>query len=70
MRLTVTLPADVLRETLRNTGAKSPAEAIRLAVLEYNRQERRQRLLGRLGKSSDFMTQDELRRLRGDEDLR
>jgi len=70
MRLTVTLPADVLQETLRNTGAKNAAEAVRLAVLDYNRYQRRQRLLGRLGKSSDFMTQDELRRLRGDEDQR
>ncbi|HEY5553034.1 MAG TPA: type II toxin-antitoxin system VapB family antitoxin [Opitutaceae bacterium] len=66
MKTTVDLPEDELLEAMKNTGAKTKTEAVSLAVADFNRRHRMAALTRHLGTFKDFMTQDDLRRMRED----
>ena len=67
VKTTVDIPEDELAEAMRHSRARTKKEAVGAAVAEYNRRRRLEALAERLGKSGDFMTAAQLRRLRGDE---
>lgn len=66
MKTTLDIPDDELQEAIRHTGAKTKREAVVIAISEFNRRRRLQKLTERFGKSEDFMTQEELLRMRED----
>ncbi|MEE8278004.1 MAG: type II toxin-antitoxin system VapB family antitoxin [Thermoanaerobaculia bacterium] len=64
MKTTIDIPERELEEAIRHTGAKTKREAVVTALAEFNRRRRLQKLLEKLGKSTTFMTHEELRRMR------
>jgi hypothetical protein len=66
MKTTLDIPDKELEEAIRHTGAKTKREAVVIAISEFNRRRRLQKLVERFGKSEDFMTQEELRQMRED----
>jgi len=67
MKTTIDIPEDVLKEAVRNTGAKTKREAIVTAVERFNRRQRLERLAEQLhGALPDFMTQEDLKVMRED----
>lgn len=64
MKTTIDIPESDLQEALRHTGAKTKREAVVTAIQDFNRRRRVERLVREFGKSSDFLTRDELARLR------
>jgi len=67
MKTTIDIPEDVLKEAVRNTGAKTKREAIVTAVERFNRRQRLERLAEQLhGALPNFMTQEELKVMRED----
>jgi Arc/MetJ family transcription regulator len=64
VKTTVDIPEDELREAIRHTGAKTKREAVVIAVSEFNRRRRLQKLVEKFGTLDGFMTQEELRRMR------
>jgi len=65
MKTTVDIPEKELEEALRHTGAKTKREAVVIALSELNRRRRLQKLVERFGTLDDFMSQEDLRRMRG-----
>jgi Arc/MetJ family transcription regulator len=65
MKITVDLPEDELQEVMRHTGAKTKREALVVALSELNRRRRLKKLIESFG-TLDFMSQEDLRRMRGD----
>lgn len=53
-----------LEEAIRHTGSRTKKEAVVIALTEFNRRRRLQKLADRLGTFEGFMTQEELRRMR------
>jgi Arc/MetJ family transcription regulator len=66
MKTTLDIPEDELREAIRHTGAKTKREAVVIALAEFNRRRRLQKLAEQFGTLDGFMTQEELRRMRED----
>lgn len=64
MKTTIDIPDSELREVMQNTGAKTKREAVLAAIVELNRRHRAKRVLARFGTLENFMTQDDLRRMR------
>jgi Arc/MetJ family transcription regulator len=64
MKTTVDIPEKELQEAIRHTGAKTKREAVAIAVSEFNRRRRLQQLVDKFGTLDEFMTQEELRRMR------
>lgn len=64
MKTTVDIPDDQLEEAIRHTGAKTKREAVVIALAEFNRRRRLQRLAERFGTLEDFMSQEDLRKMR------
>ena len=64
MKTTVDLPEKELAEAMRHTGAKTKTEAVSRAVADFNRRQRLDRLVERLGTCSNVMTKAELARMR------
>ncbi|HYU32675.1 MAG TPA: type II toxin-antitoxin system VapB family antitoxin [Thermoanaerobaculia bacterium] len=64
MKTTVDIPEKELEEALRHTGAKTKREAVVIALSELNRRRRLQKLVERFGTLDDFMSQEDLRRMR------
>jgi Arc/MetJ family transcription regulator len=64
MKTTIDIPEKELREAIRHTGAKTKREAVVVALAEFNRRRRLQKLVQKFGSFEGFMSQDELRRLR------
>jgi Arc/MetJ family transcription regulator len=67
MKTTIDIPEKALREVMRNTGAATKREAVVTAIEEYNRRRRLEQLVKKFGTFTDFMTQDDLARMRNDE---
>ncbi|HEX9942247.1 MAG TPA: type II toxin-antitoxin system VapB family antitoxin [Thermoanaerobaculia bacterium] len=65
MKTTVDIPENELREAMRHTGAKTKREAVVIALSDFNRRRRLQKLAEKFGTLDEFMTQEELRRMRG-----
>lgn len=66
MKTTIDIPEEELAEVIRHTRAKTKREAVLTAIAEFNRRKRLERLVGRAGRSRDFMTQEDLRDMRGE----
>ena len=64
MKTTIDIPEAELREAIQHTGAKTKREAVVIAVSEFNRRRRLQRLVESFGSLDDFMSQEELQRMR------
>jgi Arc/MetJ family transcription regulator len=64
MKTTVDIPEDALQEAMRHTGAKTKRDAVVIALAEFNRRRRLQRLTEKFGTLDGFMTQEELQRMR------
>ena len=63
MKTTIDIPNDELQEAIRLTGAKTKREAVVIALSEFNRRRRLQKLAEKFGTLEGFMTQEELRRM-------
>jgi len=64
MKTTVDIPDEQLEEAIRHTGAKTKREAVVIALTEFNRRRRLQKLVEKFGTLDDFMRQEDLRRMR------
>jgi len=64
MKTTVDLPEEDLKEAMRHSGAKTKTEAVARAVADFNRRQRLAKLADKLGTFKDFMTRDDLRKMR------
>ena len=70
MKTTVDLPEEALAEAMKHSKAKTKTEAVALAVAEFNQRARMAALTKHLGTFKDFMTQDDLKRMREDGKVR
>ncbi len=65
MKTTIDIPEKLLEEAMRFTGAKTKREAVVTAVERFNKLKRLEKLNARVrGQFLDFMSQDELAKLR------
>ena len=64
MKTTVDIPEQELKEAMRHTGAKTKREAVVIAIAELNRRRRLRKLVESFGTLDDFMSQEDLRRMR------
>ena len=67
MKTTIDIPEKALREVMRNTGAATKREAVVTAIEDYNRRKRLAAIVKTFGTMKEFMTQEELQRLRRDQ---
>jgi hypothetical protein len=67
MKTTVDIPDEDLREVVKRTGARTKRDAIVTAVRAFNKRKRLEALNARIrGSFKDFMTHDDLRKMRED----
>ena len=64
MKTTIDIPEKELRDAMRYTGARSKREAVVAALVDFNRRQRLQRLTQQFGTFDEFLTHEELRRMR------
>lgn len=64
MKTTVDIPDQALRDLMHFTKASTKREAIGRAIDDFNRQQRMAALARHAGTFRNFMTQDELARMR------
>lgn len=64
MKTTVDIPEEELLEAMQHTGTTTKREAVVIALSELNRRRRLQKLVKSFGTLDDFMTQEDLRRMR------
>ena len=67
MKTTIDIPEKALKEVMRNTGAATKREAVVTAIEEYNHRRRLEQLVKTFGTFTDFMTQEDLARMRNDQ---
>ena len=58
------IPKDLLEDAMKLTGARTKREAVVTAIADYTRRQRIASLRRHLGTCKNFLTADELRRLR------
>ena len=66
MKTTIDIPEKELEEAMRHTGATTKRAAVVAAIVDFNRRHRLRKLARRFGTLDGFLTQEELRRLRGE----
>jgi Arc/MetJ family transcription regulator len=67
MKTTIDIPDKSLQEAIKHTGAKTKRDAVVTAVEEFNRRHRLEKMAERLhGSCPDFMSQEDLKRMRQD----
>ena len=66
MKTTVDTPEGELLDLMRVTAARTRRDAILRAIREFNRKRKLSEVAKMLGTFTDFMSQDELRRMRED----
>lgn len=67
MKTTIDIPDDLLRESIKHTGAKTKRDAVVTALEEFNRGKRLATLNARIrGSFKNFMTQEDLKHMRED----
>lgn len=67
MKTTIDIPSSELKAVVKNTGAKSRAEAVLVAVKDFNRRRKLAALANRLkGSLPNFMTLEDLKAMRED----
>lgn len=64
MKVTIDIPDKELIDLMRGSGARTKREAILQAIREFNRERKLSEVDKMLGTFIDFMSQDELRRMR------
>ena len=64
MKTTIDIPDEALEAVMRNTGAATKREAVVTAIAEFNRRKEMQELIAQFGTFENFMTQEDLRRMR------
>jgi hypothetical protein len=64
VKTSLDIPEKELKDVLRFTKAKTKRDAIVTAVMEYNRRQRMAALTKHAGRSKNFMTFDELMKMR------
>lgn len=64
MKTTIDIPEIELKEAMKYTGAKTKRAAVLHIIREFNRRRRLARLSDVLGTFSDFMSQDDLKKIR------
>jgi predicted adenine nucleotide alpha hydrolase (AANH) superfamily ATPase len=67
MKTTIDIPRKELEEVIKYTRAKTKKEAIVYVVKDFNKRRRLSELSKVLGTFKEFMTQDELKKIREDE---
>ena len=67
MKTTIDIPDQDLEEVIRLTGANTKREAVVYAIRDFNKRRRMSLLAEMLGSFEDFMTRDDLRKLRDDQ---
>jgi len=68
MRTTLDLPRDLVAKVRRLSNAKTKREAVMTAMEEYVRQREQQEFLDLLGTFRYNLSQEDLRKLRGDDE--
>lgn len=66
MKTTIDIPEEELDELIRNTRAKTKKKAVLQAVIDFNRRKRLLRVSKMLGTFKDFITVDELKKMRNE----
>ena len=66
MKTTIDIPEKELRDAMKYTGARSKREAVVTALTDFNRRQRLQRVAQQFGTFDEFLTQEDLRRMRED----
>ena len=66
MKTTINIPEEELQEAIKHTGAKTKRDAVVYALKDFNRRRRLAELAKILGTFKDFMTQDDLKAMRED----
>lgn len=64
MKTTIDIPDEALAAVMRHTGAATKREAVVTAIAEFNRRKEMQELIAQFGTFENFMTQEDLRRMR------
>jgi hypothetical protein len=64
MKTTVDIPDEALDSLLRLSGASTKKDAIITAIISYNQKRQMEEVAKLAGSFRDFMTQDELARMR------
>ncbi len=64
MKTTVDLPEKELMEAMKHAKAKTKTEVVARALAEFNQRHRMAALTRHFGTFKDFMTQDDLKRMR------
>jgi Arc/MetJ family transcription regulator len=67
MKTTIDIPENELREAIKYTGAKTKKEAVVYAIRDFNKRHRLAEIADILGTFDDFMTQDDLKKMREDD---
>lgn len=67
MKTTIDIPDNELADAIRFTGSKTKREAVVIAIKDFNRRRRLEKLAKALGTFENFMTQDDLKTMREDE---
>ena len=67
MKTTIDIPEEELKKAIKYTGAKTKREAVVYAIKDFNRRQRLAELAKILGTFEDFMSQDDLKKMREDE---
>lgn len=66
MKTTIDIPQEELKEAIKYTGAKTKRDAVVSALRDFNKRRRLAKLAKMLGTFKDFMTQDDLKKMRED----
>ena len=64
MKTTIDIPDEELEEVIRHTRARTKRDAIVIAISEFNRRKRLEKLADQLGTFDEVLPLDELLRLR------
>ncbi|HZZ41504.1 MAG TPA: type II toxin-antitoxin system VapB family antitoxin [Tepidisphaeraceae bacterium] len=64
MKTSIDIPDKVLKEAMRHTKSSTKRDAVVKAMEEFNRRERMAALVKHLGTFEDFMTLEELMKMR------
>jgi hypothetical protein len=64
MKTTIDIPEKELKEAIIHTGAKTKRDAVVYALKDFNRRRRLAELSKILGTFKDFMTREDLRKMR------
>ena len=64
MKTTLDIPEKELKDAIKFTGAKTKREAIVTAVADFNRRARLAKLAGKLGTFKNFISSEDLKKLR------